>query len=185
MTITSIILFGGAIWSLGLALIAAIKSSRSPARWAFAAGMVLFAAEACFLSFSLVADTPDRFARGQAFRYLVVGFLPGAWMLFAITFSRGNYGLYLRKWRMALIASCALPVIPLVGFGDIVTVSVDALRPKEQAVMTLGWPAKLLSGFLVAYAVLILMNLERTFRAAVGIMRWRVKFVILGLGLLF
>jgi len=29
------------------------------------------------------------------------------------------------------------------------------------------------------------MNLERTFRAAVGTMRWRIKFVILGLGVLF
>ena len=29
------------------------------------------------------------------------------------------------------------------------------------------------------------MNLERTFRAAVGTMRWRIKFMILGLGVLF
>ena len=29
------------------------------------------------------------------------------------------------------------------------------------------------------------MNLERTFRAAVGTMRWRIKFMVLGLGVLF
>jgi putative PEP-CTERM system histidine kinase len=29
------------------------------------------------------------------------------------------------------------------------------------------------------------MNLERTFRAAIGTMRWRIKFMILGLGILF
>ena len=38
--------------------------------------------------------------------------------------------------------------------------------------------------FLVG-AVVILMNLERTFRASVGTMRWRIKYMILGLGLLF
>ena len=38
--------------------------------------------------------------------------------------------------------------------------------------------------FLVA-AVLILMNLERTFRAAVGTMQWRIKFIVIGLGIIF
>ena len=34
-------------------------------------------------------------------------------------------------------------------------------------------------------SVLILMNLEQTFRAAVGTMRWRIKFVIVALALIF
>jgi putative PEP-CTERM system histidine kinase len=33
--------------------------------------------------------------------------------------------------------------------------------------------------------VLILMNLEKTFRSAVGTMRWRIKFLVLGLGVIF
>jgi putative PEP-CTERM system histidine kinase len=33
--------------------------------------------------------------------------------------------------------------------------------------------------------VLVLMNLEHTYRAAVGIMLWRIKFMILGLGVIF
>jgi len=185
MTILSMILLGGAIWSLGLALTAVVKSSQSPARWAFAVGMLLFAAEAFFLNSSLVAETPDQAARWQAFRYLAVGFLPGAWMLFGICFSRGNHRLYLRKWRVVLMASCAFPIIAIVGFEEIAAVTIDYLQPQEKWIMTLGWPAKVLNGFLVAYAVLILMNLERTFRASVGIMRWRIKFVMLGLGLLF
>lgn len=42
------------------------------------------------------------------------------------------------------------------------------------------FPATLLIGF-----VLALMNLEQTFRASVGTMRWRVKYVVLGLGVIF
>ena len=38
---------------------------------------------------------------------------------------------------------------------------------------------------LVLGAVLVLTNLERTLRAATGTMRWRIKFVVVGLGLLF
>jgi putative PEP-CTERM system histidine kinase len=33
--------------------------------------------------------------------------------------------------------------------------------------------------------VLVLMNLERTFRAAVGTMQWRIKFLVLGLAVIF
>ena len=33
--------------------------------------------------------------------------------------------------------------------------------------------------------VLVLMNLERTFRSAVGTMQWRIKFLILGLAIIF
>lgn len=179
------ILLAGAIWSLALALAAALQSSRSPARWSFAAGMVLLAAEAFFLNASLVAETPDSIARWQGWRYLAVGFLPGIWMFFAVCFSRGNHQPYLWKWRIVLMASCALPLVALVEFGDIVTVEVDHLRTHDTKMIALGWPAKVLNGLLVAYSVLVLMNLERTYRAAVGIMRWRIKFVMLGLGLLF
>ncbi|MGH7979973.1 MAG: XrtA/PEP-CTERM system histidine kinase PrsK, partial [Limisphaerales bacterium] len=37
----------------------------------------------------------------------------------------------------------------------------------------------------LAGAVLVLMNLERTFRSAIGTMRWRIKFMVVGLGVLF
>ena len=33
--------------------------------------------------------------------------------------------------------------------------------------------------------MLVLVNLEQTFRSAVGTMRWRIKFMILGVGFLF
>src|SRR5262249_32969166 len=44
---------------------------------------------------------------------------------------------------------------------------------------------KLLNGAFLVAIVLILMNLERTFRSAVGTMRWRIKFLVLALGILF
>jgi putative PEP-CTERM system histidine kinase len=185
MSVISIMLLTGAVWALGLAVTAAVKSARSPARWAFALGMLLFAIESFFLHLSLAAESEERVTRWQAFRLLTSAFLPAAWLFFAVCFARGNHALYLRKWRGVLLVACALPVIPLAAFGDLARIAVDSLRPGEGAVFVLSGPAKFLSGLLVACAVLILMNLERTFRAAVGIMRWRIKFIVLGLGLLF
>ena len=45
--------------------------------------------------------------------------------------------------------------------------------------------AKLLNVILLVAIVWILMNLEQTFRSAVGTMRWRIKFVVLGLAVIF
>ena len=42
-----------------------------------------------------------------------------------------------------------------------------------------------ITAVLLVSAVLILTNLEKTFRSAVGTMRWRIKFLILGLGVVF
>jgi len=39
--------------------------------------------------------------------------------------------------------------------------------------------------FSLVTCVLVLTNLERTYRASVGTMRWRIKYVVLGLGVLF
>jgi putative PEP-CTERM system histidine kinase len=49
----------------------------------------------------------------------------------------------------------------------------------------LGIPGIVLNLLFLLGSVLVLMNLERTYRAAVGTMLWRIKFMILGLGVIF
>ena len=44
---------------------------------------------------------------------------------------------------------------------------------------------KIVNVAILVGTVLVLMNLERTFRAAVGTMQWRIKFLILGLAVIF
>jgi len=45
--------------------------------------------------------------------------------------------------------------------------------------------AQALNVFQLVAAVVILMNLEKTFRSAVGTMQWRIKFLVIGLGIVF
>ena len=52
-------------------------------------------------------------------------------------------------------------------------------------VMRLGAPGIVLNLLLLLSALVVLMNLERTYRAAVGTMRWRIKFMVLGFGVIF
>ena len=55
----------------------------------------------------------------------------------------------------------------------------------EALQLRFGAMAKVLNVILLVANVWILMNLEQTFRSAVGTMRWRIKFVVLGLAVIF
>src|SRR5262249_26209691 len=52
-------------------------------------------------------------------------------------------------------------------------------------VLTLGWAGVAFFVFFLLSVVFVLTNLEKTLRASVGSVRWKIKFMILGLGSLF
>ena len=62
-----------------------------------------------------------------------------------------------------------------------------ALVGPDAAILQLrfGAVARLLNVLLLLAFALVLMNLEQTFRSAIGTMRWRVKLVVLGLAVIF
>ena len=110
--------------------------------------------------------------------------LPGIWLCFSLTFSRGDYREFLRRSRLLLGAAFALPVFCAALFHRRLVAVVLRGDPAEWWIGYDG-VAKALCVCLLIATILILMNLERTFRSAVGTMQWRVKFVVLGLGVIF
>src|SRR5439155_21567654 len=104
---------------------------------------------------------------------------------FSLTYSPGSRRELPTRSRVLLLVAFLVPVGAFLVF-------LNALVPIFPPIVTggSGWisahaAAKTLNGILLVAAVLILMNLERTFRAAVGTMQWRIKFVVLGLGIVF
>ncbi len=167
------------------ALAVFFRARRSLASRLFAVGMLLLAAEAAinFISYRqlLLVDL----VYWQKLRFVPVSLLPSVWLAFSLVYSRGNYGEYLRRWRIAIIAmTVAPPLLLALGHQTLLSATLD---PGEGLHWTLllGWASHSLQFILVAAAVLVLMNLEQTFKASVGTQRWRLKFVILGLGALF
>ena len=114
-------------------------------------------------------------------------FVPGIWLLFSLTYARGNAGIFLTRWRLALIAIAATAIVAVTLFRSSLLVPRTSLS--EQAatslLLQLGPAGTFLQFIQLLSAVLILTNLERTFRAAVGTVRWRIKFMLLGVGLVF
>ena len=184
ITSTSILL-AGATWALLLVAVSLWKPPRTLARWAFAAGMLALVLESLFSSLSLTASTIDQTIRWLAFRYVAISCLPLPWLFFALCYGRGNHSFYLRNARPFLALAGVLPLIPIIWFAEISTLAIGGDILQFTGELVLGWPAKVVQTFLIAGSVLILMNFERTYRAAVGVMLWRIKFVVLGLGLLF
>jgi hypothetical protein len=127
---------------------------------------------------------PQRLARWQEWALILKAFLIAIWLAFAVTYSRGDASESFRRWRIAIAIACLLPVTALLGFrGDLIEVG---MRTDAPQLWIFFLPAgKIVNVAILVGTVLVLMNLERTFRAAVGTMQWRIKFMVLGLAVIF
>ena len=176
--------FASAIFCGVLALIVAWNERRSLAHWAFVLGMVALAVEDVCFALTADAASPQEMVAWQNWRLIAMSFLPGVWLIFSLTYARGNYSEFLKRWRWFLAAAFVLPIGLAIVFGSDLIVKVGQTETGHW-MFVLGIPGTVLNLFFLLGAVLVLMNLERTYRAAVGTMLWRIKFMILGLGVIF
>ena len=182
VNITAQLPFASAACAGVLAIAGLIKAQRSASRWSFAAGMAVLAAESLCTGRVATATSPELIVQWQIARLLVLSFLPGVWLLFGLSYAREAVRKLPTKWRLTLAAALILPVGFTFALKDQL---VHAVRDGESWVLRLSWPGVTLHLFLLVGAVLVLRELERTFRASVGTMRWRIKFMLMGVGILF
>jgi putative PEP-CTERM system histidine kinase len=157
---------------------------RSIARWAFGASMAILCVDGVLTGFSAAALRAEQFLYWQQTRLVVLSFLPGTWILFSLTYARGSTRKFLHAWRYVLIAAFAIPALLATFYGDSY-ILFRQLQGDGQITVLLGWPGQASHFLMILGSVLSMMNLERTYRAAVGAMRWQVKYMLLGLGTLF
>jgi putative PEP-CTERM system histidine kinase len=185
MTVTALLPFAasisGGVVGLGLAL----RNRRALAGWMFFAGMGALAAEAfCYGKAQETMFVQDTLY-WLRLKLLVLSLLPGFWLVFSLCYARGNSGEFLAKWKIPSVIAFLLPLGVALAFPQKLAVSLQPFSGGREPILLLGWPGILLHIFLLIGSVLVLMNLERTFRASVGTMRWRIKFTLLGVGVLF
>ena len=185
MTAAALLAFSGAAFALLLAVAVLWQERRSLAHWAFAAGMAALAVESLFSGFAANSLLPETVAQWQGWAFLAMAVLPGFWLLFSLSYARGNYREFLMRWRIVLAVAFLAPVILALVFSDDTVIAVGKPPEGHHLLLRLGFAGTGLHLLLLLSAVLVLMNLERTFRASVGTMRWRIKFMALGVGVLF
>jgi putative PEP-CTERM system histidine kinase len=182
VTVLTFIPFAAALVSLLLAITVLVRKRTSPAAWSAFGGLAALGVNSLFDGLALLATQPGDLAGWLTGAFLAKSFVPVIWLCFSLTYSRAEYRRFLFRWRIPLAVFGALPIAVLLGGRDqLVQVQVvDGAWLLQFGVM-----AKIVNGLLLVSLVLILMNLEQTFRAAVGTMRWRIKFVIVALLLIF
>ena len=185
MTLNSALALAAAMFSAALAVAAACRGRRSLATWCFSAGMLTLALESLFGAIWHDAFAPEKAAFWGALTMVTKSFLPAFWLCFSLTYSRGTSRELPGRSRFLVLAAFLVPVGVSLFFWDQLAPILPGTETSGNWWISSHAAAKTLNGLLLVAAVLVLMNLERTFRAAVGTMQWRIKFVILGLGIVF
>jgi hypothetical protein len=106
-------------------------------------------------------------------------------MVFSLTFGRPDRKAFAERWKWGLLSMAAAPLACLVLFYRGFFSGNPLSTPDGDWLFLLGRGGFYFYILFLLGAVLILMNLERIFRHSLGHVRWRTKFLVLGLGCLY
>jgi putative PEP-CTERM system histidine kinase len=185
VTLFSFLPYAAPILGLLLAVLYLLRKKASPAKWWLFAGIVVLASDSFFTGLSLAAADLIDVLRWSAWGLIVKSFIPAAWLGFSLTYSRGDTRDSLARWKIPLLSVALLPPALALGFRQEILDLIPVGTEGEAVALHFGSVGKAWNIALVVALVWILMNLEQTFRSAVGTMRWRIKFVVLGLAVIF
>ncbi|MCU0771264.1 MAG: PEP-CTERM system histidine kinase PrsK [Verrucomicrobia bacterium] len=166
--------------SLGVVILA--LPPRSVARVSFGMGMVLFGLESSLLLISTQVPRPAWEVACHDGAVVVRGMTAPVWLLFSLYYARGPRLRSSSGWRRALKIAFGLPLAAIVVPGDLLS-RVGLAAATGELPWGLGAKAIYLHGCALLTTLAILVNLEQTFRAVTGTMRWRIKFLLLGVGI--
>ncbi len=185
MSTDTLLAFSSAALSAALAAGAALRARRSPSRWAFVAGMIIFASERFVSGLQSESINAAELQNHQTRRLTVAALLPSIWLFFSLTYARGNAALFLKKWRWPLVGTLLLPLFIVIYFHGDLILSISQIADSTSLFFNLGGSGLALYFIFLLSSMLVLLNIERTYRAAVGTVRWRIKYMLMGIGLIF
>ncbi len=184
MSIAWIISLASAAYAAVLAGLVLFRAPRHPAHISFAVGMLGFSIESIIAGLAEKSGNLTPISRWQDAWIVLSACLAGPWLLFSVCYARGDYRSSLRRWWSTILASLLTPLLIFAAFRDQLFQN-HLASPTAGFELRLALPGIILNVLSVISGVLILTNLERTFRSSIGIMRWRIKYMMLGLAVLF
>ena len=171
--------------AFAIAVAVVLRNYRSFIHVVFAVGMALFGIKALLTGLAAQASFADDMLHLQWYRLLASSLLPGVWLMFSISFARANYREFLSRWKWIIAGLFIVPLSLALFFREDLFLASTVPEDSSMALIRLGWSGYMLYLVYLVSAVLILMNLEKTFRNAVGHSRWQIKFMMLGLAAIF
>jgi putative PEP-CTERM system histidine kinase len=177
--------WAAAAMSAGLGLATLFRTRQSPTTWTFTAGMLILSAEAGLNALSRNAALPTDLNDLQRWRLTVAALLPSAWVLFSLNYARARGARRSPTQRLAVASAIACPILLALSFQEALVKQVVQTVDGHAWNVQLGWAGAAISILVLVSAIWVVLNVERTYRASVGTMRWRIKFLLLGVAVLF
>ena len=174
--------FAAGFFSLLLAVISLLRQKPTLATWCFFAGMVALGLDSVFTGLNLRTTQLGEVTEWLPSAFIAKCFVPVVWLGFSLTYSRSNQREFLARWRVPLVLLGVLPIGLALGLLE---QQLSTGTPGDLWWLRPGLMSLVLNIIVLVALVLILMNLEQTFRAAVGTGRWRIKFVVVALAVIF
>ena len=185
MSFNSIICYAAVLLTAVIAIAVLYRDPRAFVHRILAIGLAACALEVGLIGLGFEATSAAAFLQWQGLRLAAGSFLPAIWLLFSLSFGRGNYKEFLSQWKWALLAAFVIPIVLVAFFSDSFFTGKPLMDETGSIFLRLGWSGYTLHLLSLLGAVLILMNLERTLRHSSGRARWQVKFMVFGVGGLF
>jgi hypothetical protein len=111
--------------------------------------------------------------------------MPITWLTFVLTFAHADIKQILSKRRMLLIALLFASLVFLLFTGSDAFLYPGSDMNTSIPVLKLGPVGRWFYIYMLLSSVLILAQLENTFRSASESQRWQIKFLIVGIGTIF
>ncbi len=154
------------------------------ARMMLLCAMAALTVDTLCTGFSGLTHTTSEVMGWQRFGMLARAISLVSLTLFSLTYARVNYREFLHSWRWPMtITTAALLVLTVFGWNDLLTEA--HLEDNHSSWrLDLGRSGSFIYSIQLILSAIALMNMERTLRAAVGTLRWKVKFITLGVGII-
>lgn len=184
MNTVAILAFLAAFCAGALAFAVFFQERKSLGHWFFAFGMLVLGADSAMVGLVAESATVQQVVSWENWRLGIMSLLPSAWLGFSVIYARGNAGSSLRQWRLRILGSLVIPLGCVAAFhGRLIALGTPSSGQPASIVVTDA--GRFVFTCVLLACILTLVNLERTFRSSVGTMRWRIKFMVLGLGVIF
>src|SRR5687768_9427286 len=167
-----------------VAIAVAVRYPRAGQSWLLLAGMVTLGAAVILDALSNVASEAESLIRLQRVSLGLHTVIPAIWLAFSVMYARGNPREYLYRWRWEISAAFLVPVV-LAGAFWSGLIQEPSKAESQGWMVAFGPGGTVLTIVLLLVAVAMLVNIEATFWASVGITRWRIKYVALGVAVIF
>src|SRR5262249_12342418 len=136
--------------------------------WAFALGILVLALREACVGLGAQATLAVAALRWQQLGWMVTTVIPGSWLLFSLCFARSNYRGALARWSWVIAGTLALPLVVIAVFGQSLFLPPATLDGIILPVLPLSRMGSGLCILSLLTAVVILVNLEASLRAATG-----------------